>query len=339
MASALAAFYAPFTTTTLPCGTTYRYLHVPPTAPTKPYLFFIHGFPSGAWDWRHQIQHFLAQGYGLIVPDLLGYGGTDKPSDPAAYLMKKMAAELVELLDHLSVQTVIGIGHDWGCNMLSGLANHHRDRLQAMAFLDVGYTAPMPDFDLHEVCAQIESIIGYVNYGYWLFHNEDDAGKVIDEHAESYRSIVYCADPDLWRTNLGPYGVLKEWTVNDRMCPMASWFEGEAKDVHAELFSPANGGYGPPTNWYKVITRKLNNPDEAECAKTHTPIKQPVLLVTAAQDRICVAAIQEAITKPHTEDLRIESLDTAHWVQLEKPDETNTVLESFFEEVMAKSLA
>jgi soluble epoxide hydrolase/lipid-phosphate phosphatase len=47
------------------------------------------------------------------VPDLLGYGGTDKPNDPAAHRLKKMAAELAELLDHVGVKTVIGVGHDW----------------------------------------------------------------------------------------------------------------------------------------------------------------------------------------------------------------------------------
>lgn len=29
---------------------------------------------------------------------MLGYGGTDKPSDPAAYTLKRQAAEIVELL-------------------------------------------------------------------------------------------------------------------------------------------------------------------------------------------------------------------------------------------------
>lgn len=66
-------------------------------------------------------------------------------------------------------------------------------------------------------------------------------------------------------------------------------------------------------------------------------IKQPVLLVTAKQDQICLPAIQEAITKPYAEDLRIESIDTAHWLQLEKPDETNALLKSFFDETAAKS--
>lgn len=66
--------------------------------------------------------------------------------------------------------------------MLSGLFNRYPDRIQAMVFLDVGYSAPMPDFDLHDVCSQIEAVAGYVNYGYWEFHDEEDAGKTIDDH-------------------------------------------------------------------------------------------------------------------------------------------------------------
>jgi soluble epoxide hydrolase / lipid-phosphate phosphatase len=108
-----AEFYAPFSTTTLASGATYRYLYTAPSSGSKPHLLFLHGYPSAAWDWRHQIKHFSTAGYGLIVPDLLGYGGTDKPNDPAAYRLKKMAAELAELLDHVGVQTVIGVGHDW----------------------------------------------------------------------------------------------------------------------------------------------------------------------------------------------------------------------------------
>lgn len=113
MALAAAVFYEPFTSTTLKSGTTYRYLHRAPSSPSKPYLLFLHGYPSAAWDWRHQIKYFTTAGYGLIVPDLLGYGGTDKPTNPAEYRMKKMAAELIELLDFLGVLAVIGVGHDW----------------------------------------------------------------------------------------------------------------------------------------------------------------------------------------------------------------------------------
>ena len=43
----------------LPSGTTYGFAHVEPSG-DKPYILLLHGFPSSAYDWRHQI-HFLAR--------------------------------------------------------------------------------------------------------------------------------------------------------------------------------------------------------------------------------------------------------------------------------------
>jgi soluble epoxide hydrolase/lipid-phosphate phosphatase len=56
--------------------------------------------------------YFTKQGYGVIAPDLLGYGGTDNPADLGAFNFKRMAAHLGELLDHEGVDTAIGIAHD-----------------------------------------------------------------------------------------------------------------------------------------------------------------------------------------------------------------------------------
>ena len=102
-----------FTTLKLPEGTTYRYIHTRPQASGKPYILFLHGFPSSSYDWRHQIQFFSQKGYGIVAPDLLGYGGTDKPQDAQAYRMKKMAGEVIGILDHEGIVTVLGVGHDW----------------------------------------------------------------------------------------------------------------------------------------------------------------------------------------------------------------------------------
>lgn len=79
----------------------------------KPYILFYHGFPSSSYDWRLQISHVSGRGYGLIVPDLLGYGGTDKPKEATAYRLKKMSEEVVDILDANKIEKVIGFGHDW----------------------------------------------------------------------------------------------------------------------------------------------------------------------------------------------------------------------------------
>lgn len=93
-------------------GVNYAYVYVPAVG-AKPTFLLLHGFPSSSYDWRHQIKTLTAHGYGIVVPDLLGYGDTDKPNNPEAYKFKKMADEIVKILNEESIDTVIGVGHDW----------------------------------------------------------------------------------------------------------------------------------------------------------------------------------------------------------------------------------
>ena len=99
-------------TTNLANGTTFNYVFVEP-ANNNPYILFLHGFPSSSYDWRHQISFFKDVGYGVVAPDLLGYGGTDKPLELEAYNLKKMSGELCDLLDYHGIQKVVAVGHDW----------------------------------------------------------------------------------------------------------------------------------------------------------------------------------------------------------------------------------
>jgi len=90
----------------------YSYYFSAPTA-GKPVLLFVHGFPCTSYDWRYQVDFFKSSGYGLIVPDLLGYGGTDKPTDPAMYAQSLMSKDVIDILDAENVDKAIAIGHDW----------------------------------------------------------------------------------------------------------------------------------------------------------------------------------------------------------------------------------
>ena len=93
-------------------GFTYNYYHSPPQD-GKITILFSHGFPSTSFDWHHQVTFFKSLGYGLVVPDLLGYGGTDKPTTPESYRLKLIAKDVVEILDKEGVETAIAVGHDW----------------------------------------------------------------------------------------------------------------------------------------------------------------------------------------------------------------------------------
>ncbi|HZP27662.1 MAG TPA: alpha/beta fold hydrolase, partial [Acidimicrobiia bacterium] len=46
-----------------------------------PAVVLLHGFPDTGALWRHQIPALRDAGFRVIVPDLRGYGASDKPAD------------------------------------------------------------------------------------------------------------------------------------------------------------------------------------------------------------------------------------------------------------------
>lgn len=106
----MASPHSTFTTTrTL----TYSYIHIPPRSPNTQHILFLHGFPSTSHDWRHQVSFFAAKGYGILAPDLLGFGETSKPSELQMYKGQGMARDIVEIMDFEGVGVVVGVAHDW----------------------------------------------------------------------------------------------------------------------------------------------------------------------------------------------------------------------------------
>ena len=52
-------------------GYTYHYFHAAPQG-DKPTLLLLHGFPTMSQDWATIVPALRKEGYGFIVPDLLG---------------------------------------------------------------------------------------------------------------------------------------------------------------------------------------------------------------------------------------------------------------------------
>jgi pimeloyl-ACP methyl ester carboxylesterase len=45
-----------------------------------PPVVLLHGFPDSGRLWRHQVPALLEAGFKVIVPDMRGYGRSDKPA-------------------------------------------------------------------------------------------------------------------------------------------------------------------------------------------------------------------------------------------------------------------
>lgn len=167
--------------TTLPCGRNYSYVHIS-AKESKQTILFLHGFPSSSFDWRHQIAHFSNLGYGILAPDLLGYGKISKPLEPEAYIGKRMAKELAELLAVEGISKVHGVGHDFGSPLLGRLWSYFSEKLISCAFLSVPYTPPGNYFDIDGYNIYSEQQLGFAKYGYMRFMATDDAWKSLAAH-------------------------------------------------------------------------------------------------------------------------------------------------------------
>ena len=77
-------------------------------------VVLLHGFPDSGRLWRHQVRALADAGYKVIVPDMRGYGASDKPADVAAYNMLFLVSDVGAVLDHAGVERAHVVGHDWG---------------------------------------------------------------------------------------------------------------------------------------------------------------------------------------------------------------------------------
>ena len=78
-----------------------------------PPVILLHGFPESHRTWRG-VAPLLADRFRLVMPDLRGFGDSDRPQDVAAYATDTLVADLFALADALGIDRFALVGHDWG---------------------------------------------------------------------------------------------------------------------------------------------------------------------------------------------------------------------------------
>ncbi len=109
------------------------------TSGTGPAVLLLHGFPDTHAVWRKQVAPLVKAGYRVIAPDLRGYGGSDAPPGVASYCLDALRGDIVALLDHLGLERVYLVGHDWGAVIGWNLCMHAPERVERFAALSVGH--------------------------------------------------------------------------------------------------------------------------------------------------------------------------------------------------------
>ncbi|KAJ7434780.1 alpha/beta-hydrolase [Mycena galericulata] len=272
----------------------YSYYWSPP-APGNPVLFFAHGFPAGSFLWHKQVEFFEPLGYGLLVPDFLGYGATDKPTDPKVYIGSGHARDIVDILDAEGIEKVIAVAHDRGIYPVSRLVNYHPQRVAACAFLAGGYSPPAAKGSTDRAFQQeaVTKTFGYDAFAYMRFFIHPDAPAIIEEHIDSFLSLVYPENVQLWRDHLSVDGGARKWIESDARSPLPSYMTPEE---HQHLKNAIlTGGITAPLCWYRAPAEGFTAEDDAQIPPEAAEVKQPLLYVAFTGDILALPRIADAV--------------------------------------------
>jgi pimeloyl-ACP methyl ester carboxylesterase len=107
--------------------------------PGAPLILLAHGFPEGAYSWRHQLPALAAAGYHVIAPDQRGYGNSTRPAEVSAYGIRQLSGDLVALIDDAGAEQATIVGHDWGALIVWETARLHAARVNAVVGVSVPF--------------------------------------------------------------------------------------------------------------------------------------------------------------------------------------------------------
>lgn len=292
-----------------------------------PLVIMVHGWPELWYSWRHQIKPIAAAGYQVVVPDVRGYGGSDKPYPVEAYDMATMMADVVGLIDAMGAEQAILIGHDWGAPICWNTAALHPQRIAAVAGLSVPYRkrAPVPGIQLWRQLYKDKFF--YQIY----FQQEGVAEREVEADVRvSLRKIYYSISgnaPSLtsWLQR-PPTPTLLEAFVDPE--PFPSWLSAADLDYFVENFQ--RSGFRGPFNRYRNQERDFANlPDMGL-----KPVEQPSCFIAGSKDvvRSFVPGMDAyADAGALCTDFRGATLieGAGHWVQQEAPEAVNAALLEF----------
>ncbi|KAH7303967.1 Alpha/Beta hydrolase protein [Stachybotrys elegans] len=309
-------------------GLRYVYDYLPPAGENATVLL-LHGFPSTRYDWRHQVAALSDAGYGILNPDLIGFGDSDKPLEIEAYSRKDHADQLTELLDHEQLDVVVGAGHDWGAIVLSSMAVWHPERFSKLIYLSVGYTPPGIFVDFDAMNRQSLRQLGYMRYGYWYFFNSYDSGPLIKSHLESAFSLFFPVDNLAWGRTLSDLGVARDWLTANTTTPLAHYLTQEDKDAWMASFGQERG-VDISLNMYKGIMRGVQAESEESLTDADRMMHVPVLTISGAEDMIALAEEIPTITGPWVSgNYTAKTVQAGHWLFYEAAAEVNSIMLEF----------
>ncbi len=272
-----------------------------------PAVVLMHGWAGSAHAWRDVAPILADAGHLVIVPDMRGYGASDKPSSmpgedgvaQGGYDARTEADDVAALLDHYRAETAHVAGHDMGAPVALLFAADYPDRTLSMTYIDeplIGYNH-----------AEMTTFAPESGGGYWQFGLNWTPGMPEILYSGNERETVAY--------------LLDAMTMADDVMTEA--------DIDAHTAGLLDeGGIGGWVGWYRAVPQTAAQTREVVEAGL---LREMPVLAVAGEGGIPIVPEQMEIVSYRVTGLVIEG--SGHLVPEEKPRELAEAMLDFFEEV------
>lgn len=277
-------------------------------------IVLCHGWPEHAFSWRDQIPALAAAGYHVIAPNQRGYGNSSRPTEVTHYDIEHLSGDLIGLLDHYGYEDATFVGHDWGAMVVWGLTLLHPNRVKKVVALSVPYQErgeqPWIEF--------MEAVLGGDFYMVHFNRQPGVADAVLEEHTFQFLRNIF-------RKNVPPIEPQPGMAWINLARAETAFGEPLMSDSELAVFVSAfeSTGFTASINWYRNLDRNWHL-----LADVDPIIRQPALMIYGERDLV---APSENLTE-FVPNVEVVSLDSGHWIQQEKPEETNQAILKWLEQ-------
>jgi pimeloyl-ACP methyl ester carboxylesterase len=111
-----------------------------------PVVVLVHGLGSRAEDWRNLAPYLAKAGFRVYLPDLIGYGRSEKPPD-FSYSVRDEAVVVTDFLEALGLNQVSLGGWSMGGAIAQHVAAAHPERVTRLMLFDSAGIFVLPKWD------------------------------------------------------------------------------------------------------------------------------------------------------------------------------------------------
>jgi pimeloyl-ACP methyl ester carboxylesterase len=146
-----------------------------------PAVLLLHGWPGDRADYREVVPS-VSQAADVIVPDLRGFGESDKHvADPAReYNADAQARSIAGLIGELGLEQVVLAGYDIGSRIAQAIARNRPDLVRALVI-----APPLPGIGDRILAPQAQR-----EFWYQAFHNLGLSAELIDGRPDAVRAYL-----------------------------------------------------------------------------------------------------------------------------------------------------